>query len=405
MNNPNQPQHHRPIWDRGEAVDSAMLAFTIGDDWLMDRELVAFDIEGSIAHAGGLHQANLLTSADHNCIIDGLQSLLSSWQRGEWDMESCDEDVHSAVERRLIDLVGEAGERLHLGRSRNDQVATDMRLWLRSAAAQTKQQVSALISAMESVVISHGSLPLPGYTHLRRAMPSTVADWMGAHAAALNASLQELESAAARWSLCPLGSGSGYGVPLPLERAWVAEKLGFEGVGNPVTLAQLSRGRAELAFLNVLEAVAMDLGKLASDLWLYSSQEFHYLHLPTEFTTGSSLMPQKRNPDVIELMRAQCRQIVQDRDALRAVLLDLPSGYHRDFQLIKPPLFRAHGRMQSMLPLLTRFLPALQFDSKVLTSVAADPALQATAEALANAAKEGGTFRAAYREQAKAARK
>jgi len=400
MINPNNPFHHRPIWDRGEPIDAEMLAFTIGDDWLMDRELVAFDIQGSLAHAGGLHQAKLLGQADFECIATGLQSLLDSWHAGEWDMEPCDEDVHSAVERRLIARIGEAGERLHFGRSRNDQVATDMRLWLRAAAAQTKLQTSALLDALAALEAESGSLPLAGYTHLRRAMPSTVGDWLGAHAAALRASDFELESAAARWALCPLGSGSGYGVPVPLQREWVAEKLGFSGPEFPVTLAQLSRGRAELAYLTALEAIALDLGKLASDLWLYSSHEFGYLHLPTAFTTGSSLMPQKRNPDVVELIRAQCRQVIQDRDSLRAVLVDLPSGYHRDFQLIKPPLFRAHQRMGKLMPLLTRLLPQLQFDVTALKTAAADPVLQATAEALASAAQGGSTFRAAYRQRA-----
>ena len=400
MNPSTSKRHHRPIWDRGEPIDEEMLAFTIGDDWRMDRELIAFDIQGSIAHAGGLQQADLLSEQDHDSIVDGLNQLLVAHLDGEWTMESSDEDVHSAVERRLIDLIGEAGERLHLGRSRNDQVATDMRLWLRSAAAQTSEFVQELLIAMNAFAAVHGALPIPGYTHLRRAMPSSVADWIGAHAAALQASVDELSAAEKRWELCPLGSGSGYGVPLPLQREWVAQALGFEGAEAPVTLPQLSRGRAELAYLTALESIAIDLGKLAADLWLYSSHEFGFLILPTAFTTGSSLMPQKRNPDVIELMRGQCRQVVQDRDALRAVLLDLPSGYHRDFQLIKPPLFRAHGRMKLMLPLLTRLIPDLSFDLPTLTTAAADPALQATAEALANAGKAGATFRAAYRQQA-----
>nr|MBC8406415.1 argininosuccinate lyase [Planctomycetota bacterium] len=303
MNTSTSKPHHRPIWDRGEPIDEEMLAFTIGDDWLMDRELIAFDIQGSIAHAGGLQQADLLSEQDHASIMDGLNRLLASHLAGEWTLESSDEDVHSAVERRLIDLIGEAGERLHLGRSRNDQVATDMRLWLRAAAGQTSGLVQKLLAAMNAFVAEHGALPIPGYTHLRRAMPSSVADWMAAHAAALQASMDPLFAAATRWKNCPLGSGSGYGVPLPLQREWVAQALGFNGAETPVTLPQLSRGRAELAYLTALESVAIDLGKLAADLWLYSSHEFGFLILPTAFTTGSSLMPQKRNPDVIELMR------------------------------------------------------------------------------------------------------
>lgn len=393
-------RHHRPIWDRGDPIDEQMMAFTIGDDWLMDRELIAIDIRGSLAHAAGLRQAYLLSSNDYEAICNGLEQLLQAHEKGEWTLEPSDEDVHSAVERRLIDLIGSAGERLHLGRSRNDQIATDMRLWLRDAAAKTGSQVQSLIIELEKLIQQSGDLPLPGYTHLRRAMPSSVADWLGAHMAALQISLRDLQASSVRWSLCPLGSGSGYGVPLPLQREWVAKELGFDGPESPVTLPQLSRGRPELAYLTALEAIAMDVGKVAADLWLYSSHEFNFLSLPLAFTTGSSMMPQKRNPDVVELIRSHCRQVVHDRDALRAVILDLPSGYHRDFQLIKPPLFRAHDRITKILPLLARMIPQLEFNQVALAAAADDPALQATAEALASAGKEGATFRSAYRQQA-----
>jgi len=393
------PTHHRPVWDRGQPIDAGMLAFTIGDDWRMDRELVPHDLRGSLAHAKGLHHAGLLDDEAHEAIRGGLESLLASWQRGEWDVEPGDEDVHSAAERRLVDLIGEHGKRLHLGRSRNDQVAVDLRLWLRASAERTGAQLDALRGALEALAAEHGALPVPGYTHLRRGMPSTLADWAGAHAAALALDAAELDAAAHRWALCPLGSGAGYGVPLPLDRAFVAAELGFAGVEDPVTLTQHQRGRPELAYLTALEGAALDLGKLAADLWLYTSEEFGFVRLPEAFTTGSSLMPHKRNPDLLELVRAHCRQVVADRAALRDVVRDLPSGYHRDFQLVKPPLFGAHARMDAMLPLMARLLLELEWDADALHEADADPQLQKTRRALERAAA-GEAFRDAYRDEA-----
>lgn len=392
-------QHHKPIWDRGEPVDPAMLSFTIGDDWLMDRELVQHDLRCSLAHADALLRAQLLGADAHARICAGLRQLASEHAAGAWTVEPADEDVHSAVDRRLTELIGEDGKRLHAGRSRNEQVATAIRLWLRAAAAESAQLTAALSDALDRLAAERGELPLPGYTHLRRAMPSSIADWSAAHAAALRSELAELEAASARWANCPLGSGSGYGVPLPLDRAFLAHALGFAAPETPVTSVQQARGRAELAYLTVLEGIALDLGKLAADLWLYSSKEFGFVALPGAFTTGSSLMPQKRNPDLLELARAHCRQVVAERAALLAVISDLPSGYHRDFQLIKPPLFRAHARLSALLPLMTRLLPALEWDPSSLRAAAEDPALQATARALA-AAAQGVPFREAYRAEA-----
>ena len=388
----------KPIWDRGEAIDTGMLAFTTGDDPLMDRRLVVHDIEASLAHAAGLLEARLLTEADHGAIRGGLEQLLAAHLRGEWTVEEGDEDVHSAVERRLIALVGEPGKRLHTGRSRNDQVATDVRLWLRAAIDATERELAGLVGACEAFAQLHGDVPIPGYTHLRRGMPSTLAAWIGAHGRAFTEDRGELERARARIRACPLGTGAGYGIPLPLARATVARLLGFEGPEEPVTYTQHARGRAELAYLTALEGIALDLGKLATDVWLYSGTEFGYLRLPVAFTTGSSLMPHKRNPDVLELVRGHSRQVLADRAALLDVLRDLPSGYHRDFQLLKPPLFRAHDRVLAMLPLVARLLGVLEVDAAALERACADDALRSTERAL-QAAREGRPFRDAYREQ------
>jgi argininosuccinate lyase len=390
----------RPVWDRGEPIDERMLAFTTGDDPLMDRRLVEQDLIGSLAHASGLLEAKLLSRAEHDAIQGGLQALLDSFRAGEWTVEPTDEDVHSAVERRLVERIGEPGKKLHTGRSRNDQVATDVRLWLRDATVSTAAHLSGLVDACRAFVQQHGSHPIPGYTHLRRGMPSTLADWMGAHARAFELDLAELEHARERLRECPLGTGAGYGIPLPLAREHVARALGFERPEEPVTLTQHTRGRAELAYVTALEAIALDLGKLANDLWLFTAREFGYLRLPVAFTTGSSLMPHKRNPDVVELMRAHCRQVVADRAALLEVLRDLPSGYHRDFQLLKPPLFRAHDRMASMLPLASRLVRVLEIDAEALERACADDSLRSTERAL-QAAREGVPFRDAYRQESK----
>lgn len=392
--------HHRPIWDRGDAIDEEMLAYTIGDDWLQDQRLIEHDITGSLAHVSGLVHAGLLDAASGERIQGGLQELLTDWQAGKWNLTPQDEDVHSAVERLLIEKIGEDGGRMHLGRSRNDQVSVDVRLWLRAATTQNAAALQQLIAALSELETRCGSLPIPGYTHLRRAMPSSIGDWLAAHRVAFEADLASLYDAGKRWSLCPLGSGSGYGIPLPLDRAFVAERLGFDGPEQPVTATQHSRGRAELAYLTALEGIALDLGKFATDLWLYSTTEFGFVHLPTAFTTGSSLMPQKRNPDLIELLRAQSRQTVADRASLLAVLQDLSSGYHRDFQLIKPPLFRGHDRLLASVRITAKLVPELSFDEAVLQTAAEDPQLTATAKAL-QAAARGQSFRSAYREEAK----
>jgi argininosuccinate lyase len=393
--------HERPIWDRGDAIDAAMLAFTIGDDWQMDRRLVEHDLRGSIAHAEGLARAGLIGEQDKQQIRAGLEHLLASHAAGEWDVEPGDEDVHSAVERRLIARIGEAGKKLHTARSRNEQVALDVRLWLRAAIRDTKAAAADVSGAWERFAQRFGELPLPGYTHLRRAMPSTMGLWAQAHARALALDARELDHAALRIDECPLGSGAGYGLPVELDRDGVARELGFVRAEDPVTLAQHSRGRAELAYTTALEGIALDIGKLAFDLWLFSTAEFAFARLPVALTTGSSLMPQKRNPDLIELLRAHSRQVAADRAALLDVVRDLPSGYHRDFQLLKGPLFRAHDRVQAMLPLCAKLLDSLELDERALARAVEDPSLRATERALERT-RQGVPFRDAYRDESRA---
>jgi len=392
----------QPIWGHGQAVDADMLRFTVGDDWAMDQRLVEHDIHGSMAHAAGLSKAGLLSDADHAAIQAGLEQLRAAFRSGEWNVEPGDEDVHSALERRLIEAVGDAGKRLHTARSRNEQIALDLRLWMRDALESTCGSLESLVQALRRRAAADGALPLVGYTHLRRAMPSSVGDWLLAHARAFEQDAGDFDVCRRRIAECPLGTGSGYGLPVKLERDFVSDRLGFERPETPVTFTQHARGRAELAYVTALEAVALDLGKLAGDLWLFSCEEFGFVQLPQVLTTGSSLMPQKRNPDLLELVRAHSRQVVSDRTALLDVIRDLPSGYHRDFQLIKPALFRAHDRVESMLPLCVKLIDTLRFDTANLASAASAPALGATRRALERTRDEGVPFRDAYREESAA---
>ncbi len=394
------PAFQRPIWDRGDEIDPDMLAFTIGDDWFHDRRLVEVDIRGSLAHARGLLRSGLIAATDLHAIETGLQALLESHRRGEWNVERADEDVHSAVERRLIEAIGDSGKKLHTARSRNEQVALDVRLWLRGAIVETWARVERVIEACRALDAREGNCALPGYTHLRRAMPSSFGAWIQAHAAALELDRHAFDLARAYVRSCPLGSGAGYGVPVALDREGTARELGFESVEEPVTLTQHSRGRAELAYLTALEQVALDLDKLMNDVWLYSTREFGFVRLPTSLTTGSSMMPQKRNPDLIELSRAHCRQVSADREALLETIRGLPSGYHRDFQLVKPPLFRGHDRLQPLLELAAKLLGALEIDRERANTACEDPALLATQRALEKV-RAGIPFRDAYREESR----
>lgn len=390
----------KPIWDRGDAIDPEMLAFTIGDDWLMDRRLVEHDVRGSVAHVDGLERVHLVTPAEAEAIRVGLRTIVDEFRAGTFTVTPSDEDVHSAVERRLIELTGDAGKKLHTGRSRNEQVTVDVRLWLRDAIQATRDAAVAVARSASELAQRMGSVPLPGYTHLRRAMPSSLGDFARAHARAFADCVDDLELATRRVRFCPLGSGAGYGVPIALDRAFVAQRLGFDGPDEPVTHVQLTRGRAELAYVTALESIALAIGRFAADVWLFTTDEFAFAHLPVELTTGSSMMPQKRNPDVVELLRAHARQVVAERDQLREVTRDLPSGYHRDFQLLKGPLFRAHDRVTAMLPLVARLFDRIEWNETRLREVASDPKLAATARALEQA-KAGVPFRDAYRSESR----
>jgi len=383
------------LWDKGAPLDQRVLQYTAGEDHALDERLVRHDIRASIAHAQMLQAQGLLTAADLNAIVNGLDALGAAHARGEWQIELADEDGQTALERRLTASIGPAGGRIHLGRSRNDQVLTALRLYLREAAQELARATEAAAAALDRLAERQGSVALPGYTHMQQAMPSSVALWAGGYASELRDDAAGLATVQRRAGRNPLGSAAGYGAPgLPLDRTATTRTLGFDSVHEPVTAVQLSRGKAEAQLLFEITLVMQDLGRLAADLLLFYTQEFAFVALPDAFTTGSSIMPQKRNPDVFELLRGRSASALACLLEALAITAKLPSGYQRDLQLLKAPLFRGIDIAQASLEIIVPALDALAFRPE---SIQLDPAVHAASEAYALVLNEGVPFREAYR--------
>jgi argininosuccinate lyase len=383
------------LWDQGEPLDERVLRYTAGEDHRLDDRLVPCDVRASIAHAEMLQEAGLLSGDDLEAIRRGLEGLAREHAEGAWRVELEDEDVHTALERRLTERIGEAGGRLHLGRSRNDQVLAALRLYLREVIAELAAGARGAADALEALAAREAETPLPGYTHLQRAMPSSVPLWAGGFAAELRDDAEGIEAAARRVEKNPLGSAAGYGVPLlPIDRESTRAKLGFREVHEPVTAVQLSRGKAEAQVLFEIALLLGDLGRLAADLVLFASAELGFVELPAEMTTGSSIMPQKRNPDVFELVRGRAATAQACLFEALAVPARLPSGYHRDLQLLKFPLFRGIDLARDTLSVVAAALPGVRF---VRERLRLGPELFAAEEAYRLVLEEGIPFREAYR--------
>ncbi|HSK78797.1 MAG TPA: argininosuccinate lyase [Thermoanaerobaculia bacterium] len=383
------------LWDKGEPLDDRVLRYTAGEDHLLDARLVPYDVRASIAHAEMLREAGLLGEADLAAIRRGLEELAWEHGVGDWKISLDDEDVHTALETRLTERIGEAGARLHLGRSRNDQVLAALRLYLRDEVNDLAAGTRSVAAALGDLAEREKATPLPGYTHLQQAMPSSVPLWAWGFAAELRDDADGLESCQRRLGRNPLGSAAGYGVPLlPIDRESTREKLGFAEVHEPVTAVQLSRGKAESQILFEIALLMQDLGRLASDLVLFSMKELGFVSLPSEMTTGSSIMPQKRNPDVFELVRGRTATAHACLLEALAVPAKLTSGYHRDLQLLKAPLFRGIDLAKDTIAIFATALPEVRFHPE---RIRLDPSLYAAEEAYRLVLEEGIPFREAYR--------
>ncbi len=387
------------LWDKGLPLDERVLRYTAGEDHLLDARLVPYDVRGSIAHAEMLAATGLIGDDDCAAICDGLRALEKSFDAGEWAIGLEDEDVHTALESRLTSNIGPAGGRLHLGRSRNDQVLTALRLYLRDAVLDLAARVENLRTSTDALAQRQGDVEIPGYTHMQHAMPSSVALWCGGFDEGFADAVAGLKTVHRRIDKNPLGSAAGYGTPgLPLDREMTRAKLEFESTQVPVTAVQLSRGKAESALLFEITLLMQDLGRMATDLLLFYTQEFAFVSLANEVTTGSSIMPQKRNPDVLELLRASSASSQACLNESLMITAKLPSGYHRDLQRLKAPLFRSIDLAVDSVDIMAYLLEGLEF---LPDNIELDEGIFATAEAYRLVQQEGMPFRDAYRQVAK----
>ena len=383
------------LWDKGAPLDDRVLQYTAGEDYALDERLVRYDVRASIAHAEMLNAQKLLSDSDLTAIRDGLTAIGEQHQRGEWRIELMDEDGQTALEKRLTERIGPAGGRVHLGRSRNDQVLTAIRLYLRDAIEELHTGALHVADALDRLATREHGTALPGYTHMQQAMPSSVKLWAGGFAAEIRDDAESLRQVQRRAGKSPLGSAAGYGTPgLPIDRDATRQKLGFASVHEPVTAVQLARGKAEAQLLFEATLLMQDLGRFAADVLLFYTQEFGLLELPEAFTTGSSIMPQKRNPDVFELIRGRSASSLACLTEALGVCAKLPSGYQRDLQLLKFPLFRGIDIALQTLDILPPAIDSMRFKAE---RIQLDPAMHAAEEANRLVVTEGIPFREAYR--------
>jgi len=383
------------LWDKGSKLDDRILQFTAGEDHRWDERLVAFDIEGSLGHLMALEAAGYISSADANTLRAALDSIAKSHQADEWHISLEEEDSQTAIESRLIKRCGPLGGRIHLGRSRNDQVLTALRLYLLAESRQLIQGVQNVIDALERLVTRQGQCPLPGYTHMQQAMPSSVGLWAQGFASELACDRDGINASRRRLSKSPLGSAAGYGTPgVEYPRYVAAQFLGFDVVHEPVTAVQLSRGKAESQLLFELHLFMNDAARLAQDLLLFYTQEFAFVRLPESFTTGSSIMPQKRNPDVFELIRGRSASSLACLNEALGIFSRLPSGYQRDLQLIKAPLFRGIDLALAVMDILPTAIDGVEFQAD---KIRLDAGIYTAEQANRIVVNEGIPFREAYR--------
>ena len=381
------------LW--GARPDATLMAYTVADDRDWDARLLEWDILGSLGHARGLAASRLISGRQHREMQRLLRQALRSARAGRLRIGQEHEDVHSAVELWLTRKSKGIGATLHTGRSRNDQVAVDLRLYLKDRLLHLHREGLALADALTGFAARHQRVLWPGYTHQRRAMPSSTGLWAAAYAEGLLDTLESLPALWARIDRSPLGSAAGYGVPLPLKREAAARALGFAGLDHNVAVVQNGRGKLEAAVLGWCAELGHEMGKLSSDVILFSAEEFGWIALPKRLATGSSIMPQKKNPDLFELTRARTALVEGSLATVMALKGKLPGGYHRDFQFLKAPLMRGIELTGEALSMMVAAVPQLGVDaSRARAALAGD--ILATDEALRRAAG-GQPFREAYR--------
>jgi argininosuccinate lyase len=354
------------LWQKTTNVDQLVENFTVGRDREFDEQMAAFDVLGSLAHTQMLQNVGLLDSADLGVIQQELKKIYADIQKGDFKIEAEVEDIHSQVELLLTRRIGEAGKKIHSGRSRNDQVLVDLKLYFRHELQQVVEAVQTLFDLLISLSEKHKAVLLPGYTHLQIAMPSSFGLWFGAYAESLTDDLELILAAYHITNKNPLGSAAGYGSSFPLNRTLTTKLLGFEDLNYNVVYAQMGRGKTERVIAQALSSIAATLAKMAMDQCLYLSQNFAFVSYPENLTTGSSIMPHKKNPDVWEIMRGRCNRLQALPTDVAMMTINLPSGYHRELQLLKELLFPAFADIKNCLHMATFMLEHIEVKDNIL---------------------------------------
>lgn len=385
------------LWEKGYEFNQDIETYTVGDDYLLDRRLVKYDCAASLAHARMLHKIGVLTARELADLSMGLHAVMAMQAEGDFEISRQDEDCHTAIENYLVARFGDVGKKIHTARSRNDQVLAALRLYEKDKLAELEKCLRGLIRAVAAQTAKHGRLAIPGFTHTRRAMPTTVGVWLGAYACAGRDSIGLTKTALKLIDRSPLGSAAGFGVPvLKIDKKYTAGLLGFSGVlENPVH-AQHSRGKFEAFILHLCTQIMLDINALASDLIFFSQPELGVVALPEAFCSGSSIMPQKRNPDVLEILRGSYHIVLGEEFKALSLEGNLLSGYSRDTQLGKAPLFNGLDTTLTSLRTMTKVISHLCFSKE---KRALPPELFATEQAYRLVAK-GVPFRDAYRQVA-----
>jgi len=384
------------LWSKDNTETSEQIEkFTVGRDNEFDTLLAEHDVTGTIAHVSMLQQAGLMDAKEAELALNGLKQILEEIRINTFSIEEGVEDIHSQVELLLTRRIGDAGKKIHSGRSRNDQIAVDIKLFLRGEILKIKDEVKSLFDLLITQSEKNKDKLLPGYTHLQIAMPSSAGLWLGAYAESLVDDMELLVSAYIIANKNPLGSGAGYGSSFPLNRSLTTQLLGFSSMNYNSVYAQMSRGKTEKIVSQALASIAATLSKLAMDCCLYLNQNFGFISFPAELTTGSSIMPHKKNPDVFELVRAHCNRIQAIPNELTILLNNLPSGYHRDLQLTKEVLFPAFNELRSCLLMTGMMISNITINENILNDEKYRYLF--SVEAVNDLVNKGVPFREAYK--------
>ena len=384
------------LWNKGTAATDIVEDFTVGDDRILDRKLAKYDVIGSKAHIRMLESIGLLSSAELEKLLAGLDEIAASIEDGTFVLEDDVEDIHSQVELLLTRKLGDVGKKIHSGRSRNDQVLVDVKLFLKDQLLQVRGEVLDLFSTLQELSNRHKDVLMPGYTHAQIAMPSSFGMWFGAYAEALVNDMYMLEGAYRVVNRNPLGSAAGYGNSFPLDREMTTKLLGFASPDYNSVAAQMSRGKSEKSVAAAIGSVALTLNKFAADCCQYMCPNFGFIHFPDSLTTGSSIMPHKKNPDVWEMVRGKCNMILSAENDISMLCSNMPHGYHREYQLLKDILFPALELVHKCLAMTLYMLGYIEINEHILDDHLYDYLF--TVEEVNRRVLEGTPFRDAYRQ-------